>query len=77
MTRRIVDRCEFDRHARLLKSSELKSLMRAARLEQLETYFMLFSPRHKVFTPLHAVEPWFRRVPIGAQYFMVGAKPKD
>ena len=75
VTRRIVDRCPFDKYARLLKAPELMDLMRAAGFEDAQTYFILFSPRHSIFAPIHAIEPWLRRVPIGAQYFGVAEKP--
>jgi len=75
VTRRIVDRCPFDKHARLLSSSELRSLMTNAGLSDLGTYFILFSPRHKIFAPIHAIEPLLRHVPIGGQYFKIGIKP--
>jgi ubiquinone/menaquinone biosynthesis C-methylase UbiE len=75
VTRRIVDKCPFDKHARLLRARELTRLMDASGLSGSETYFMLFAPRHRVFAPIHALEPHLRHVPIGAQYFAVAVKP--
>lgn len=75
VTRRIVDRCAFDRHARLLKPAELRSLMTTAKLTEVTLRFILFAPRHRAFAPIHAVEPWFQHMPIGGQYFGVGVSP--
>jgi ubiquinone/menaquinone biosynthesis C-methylase UbiE len=75
VTRRIVDKCPFDKFARLLRARELKRLMDASGLGGSETYFMLFAPRHRIFAPIHAIEPYLRRVPVGAQYFAVAVKP--
>jgi hypothetical protein len=49
--------------------------MDASGLRDGETYFMLFAPRHRIFAPIHALEPHLRHVPIGAQYFAVAVKP--
>ena len=75
VTRRLVDRCPFDKYARLLSSRELVELMHLAGFDNADIYFILFSPRHRLFTPLHVLEPWLRRLPIGAQYFSVATKP--
>jgi SAM-dependent methyltransferase len=74
-TRRIVDRCPFDRHARLLKAKELKELLALSPFADVEIRFILFAPRHKVFAPIHAVEHRLTRVPVGAQYFVSATKP--
>lgn len=74
VTRRIVERCPFDRHARLLGSRELRELMTPAPFADLETHFILFAPRHTIFAPVHAIEPWLTRIPFGAQYFVAATK---
>lgn len=74
VTRRIVERCPFDRHARLLRSTELRELMTPAPFADLETHFILFAPRHTIFAPVHAIEPWLTRIPLGAQYFVGATK---
>ena len=49
--------------------------MHFAGFDDADIYFILFSPRQRLFTPVHALEPWLRHVPIGAQYFAVATKP--
>lgn len=75
VTRRIVDRCVFDEHARLLPPPELRSLMGDAGFADVRLRYILFSPRHRLFTPVHAIEPWLAQVPVGGQYFAVGIRP--
>jgi SAM-dependent methyltransferase len=74
VTRRIVDRCPFDRHARLLRASETVSLIRGNGFESIDLRYMLFAPRHRVFTLLHRIEPMLKRVPFGAQYFVAAVR---
>jgi ubiquinone/menaquinone biosynthesis C-methylase UbiE len=75
VTRRIVDKCPFDKFARLLTARELTRLMDASGLSGSETSFILFAPRHRIFAPIHAIEPRLRHLPIGAQYFATAVKP--
>ena len=75
-TRRIVDRCPFDDHARLIRARELRGLTEAAGLVGVETHYIHFAPRHRLFSPVHAVESHLRGIPIGAQYFVVAGAPR-
>lgn len=75
VTRRIVDRCPFDRNARLMRAGETVRAIRDAGFEGVEVRFMLFAPRHPLFAPVHLIEPALKRVPFGAQYFVTAVRP--
>lgn len=74
-TRRIVDRCPFDRNARLLRAEETRRLLEQAGFEDVAVDFILFAPRHPVFKPVHSIEPALARVPFGAQYLAAARRP--
>jgi ubiquinone/menaquinone biosynthesis C-methylase UbiE len=70
LTMRVVNRCEFDRDAVLLRSGECETLMKSAGFSKSETKFILTVP---------AAGKWMRRLdrlfaplPFGAQYYTEG-----
>lgn len=68
VTRRVFERCVFDRDAHMIDRSDMFSLGREAGLRVLSTRFTLFFPRQlALFRPL---EGWLGKVPLGAQYFV-------
>lgn len=74
LTRRTVNRCEFDRDAELLRMREAKRLLTDQRLVPLSSPYIIFltstGPRTRRFERL------VRRVPAGAQYFAAARKPE-
>jgi hypothetical protein len=72
LTRLVVARCEFDRDAQLLGRRESVRCMQSAGARVVEQHYLLFSP---VRLPgLGWVEWRIRRLPLGAQYVVVGQK---
>lgn len=73
LTRRVVNRCEFDQDAVLLKSGELDAYMRKAGLHDVDRRYLLFFPWSGVFWErLQASISW---LPLGAQYVVSGRRP--
>jgi 2-polyprenyl-3-methyl-5-hydroxy-6-metoxy-1,4-benzoquinol methylase len=73
LTAHIVRTCPIDANAVLLPSRQLKALMRKVGLQSVEGRFILFtpfnSPLFKLFDRLMG------RIPLGAQYYVVGRVP--
>ena len=73
LTRRVVRNCVFDKGVELLPRSDLASLFRRAGLDVVEERYLLFFPSSRRW--VNRVEHTLRRVPFGAQYVVVGARP--
>ncbi|MBE0429437.1 MAG: class I SAM-dependent methyltransferase [Thermoleophilia bacterium] len=72
VTRRIVDRCDFDRDARLLAASEAAGHLRQAGLNISRRDYMVFFPgRLRWFRPLERLLGW---LPLGGQYAIAGQR---
>ena len=72
LTMRVVNNCEFDKDAILLRSSELVSLCREAGLSAVRHSFILNVPAKGHFSRgLDRALSWF---PLGAQYFVQAEK---
>lgn len=75
LTRLVVSRCPFDEDAVLLQPSELISFLSPSRIRLLrKDYIVFFPPFLKFF---QKTEPYFRILPIGAQYVIVGEKDES
>jgi SAM-dependent methyltransferase len=72
LTRRAVARCEFDEDAELLARGTVATLMRQARLEAVESSFIIYFTRQSA--RLRVLERRLRRVPFGAQYVVSGLR---
>jgi len=70
LTRRVVRRVPFDESVILLKPRDATSLMRSAGFTTSPARFYFFFP--SFIRALRALEPALRRIPLGAQYFVVG-----
>jgi SAM-dependent methyltransferase len=72
-TRMVMSRIPFDRDAKTLSFGETKKLVRAGvfRIAQ-PPRFLFYFPRPLAF--LRAMEPAFLRLPLGAQYCVLGSK---
>jgi SAM-dependent methyltransferase len=72
VTRHMVNTCEFDTDAVLLKSGELQRLCRDAGFQVREKKYTLFFPAFlKAFRPL---EQYLGFLPMGGQYYIQAAK---
>jgi SAM-dependent methyltransferase len=70
LTMRVVNRCEFDRDAVLLRSGEAEQLMRDAGFDTVSSRFILSIPTWNKFSRMIDVAMGAAR--LGAQYFTVG-----
>lgn len=72
VTRIVVNRCEFDRHAILVGAGRVRRLMGAAGLRECEPRHILFFPwAGALWGALERVLGW---LPLGAQYYVAGRK---
>ena len=72
LTRRAVDRCEFDADAVLLPSREALGYFAPAGLEVVQRHYIVFFPRW--LNALRLLEPKLTWCPLGAQYVAVGKR---
>jgi len=72
LTRIAVSRCEFDDDAILLGRRAAGDLLNSAGLRTVERRYVVFFTRGG--TRVHSVERLLRAVPLGAQYYVVGAR---
>ena len=73
-TRHLVNTCIFDENAVLLKSKYLKSQLEDLEFKIQYLHYILFFPRNRIFSMLHNLEKYLRKIPYGAQYFTVAIK---
>ena len=71
-TRWIFERCPFDADAEMLSLRTAIDLSRKAGFQSEEHGYTLFFPRPLAF--LRGLEPWLKRLPLGAQYYVQMAK---
>jgi SAM-dependent methyltransferase len=72
LTMHVVNNCEFDKDAVLLKRQEAEVLMSQAGFNDIESRFILTIPAGT--RALRALDRLFSRVPLGAQYYTVGRR---
>ncbi len=70
LTRRIVDRCPFDRDVKLLYPEETRRLLQDQGFSTMRTTYVSFIPPWLPW--LHGLEPLLGRIPLGAQYVVEG-----
>jgi SAM-dependent methyltransferase len=70
LTMRVVNRCEFDRDAILLRKSEAEALLVAAGFRTVRTRFILAVP--PVVRALYPLDRALSLLPVGAQYYTFG-----
>jgi SAM-dependent methyltransferase len=70
MTMHVVNNCEFDKDAILLRRSETEVLLKDAGFDHVDTRFILTVPAKGLI--LRKIDAFFAKVPLGAQYFTVG-----
>jgi len=67
-TRWIFERCPFDVDAEMLKLNSALDLCHEAGFNSEQHGYTLFFPRQLAF--LRGIEPWLKRLPLGAQYYV-------
>lgn len=72
LTMHVVNNCEFDKNAILLRRQETESLLRQAGFCDISSRFIVTIPA--AGRMLRAVDRLFGRIPIGAQYFTVARR---
>jgi len=70
LTMHVVNRCEFDKNAILLRQDETEKLLKTAGFRKVGTRFILTIPA--LGSARRIVDRIFSRLPIGAQYCTVG-----
>lgn len=73
LTVRVVKRVPFDRDAQLIKAHDGARLLERSGFAVSPVHYYFFFPR--ALRALRRFEPLLRRIPIGAQYFVVGRVP--
>jgi SAM-dependent methyltransferase len=71
-TRWIFERCPFDADAEMLSLKTTLALTDKAGFHSEQHGYTLFFPRPLAF--LRGLEPWLKRIPLGAQYYVQMAK---
>lgn len=70
LTMRVVNNCPFDADAILLRPTETTGLMQDAAFKSVEARHILTIPA--AGKALRGVDQWFGRLPLGAQYYVLG-----
>lgn len=73
VTRHIVNTCPFDEDAVLLTPNYTKKTLNKIFKNSITNY-ILFFPRHKLFTPFIKLEGLLKKIPLGGQYYTFGIK---
>lgn len=66
LTRHAVATCPFDENAVLIRAGRLRARLRAAGFGRTRVAYRIFFPH--ALRGLRPLEPWLRRLPLGAQY---------
>ncbi len=74
VTRHIVNTCPFDEDAVLLPPAYAKSLYRNGGFGTVNLNYVLFFPRHKLFSLFWPLENVLKWLPLGGQYFITATK---
>ncbi len=74
ITRKIVNDCEFDKDAVLLKPSYAKQIIKANGLKIKELSYILFFPRFNWTSKFLFLEKFLKKVPLGGQYYVKAIK---
>ena len=73
ITQKMVNTCPFDKDAVLLKPNYTKKILQKT-FDNQSTNFILFFPRHKIFSIFIRFEYLLRKIPLGGQYFSKAIK---
>ncbi|HLC93533.1 MAG TPA: class I SAM-dependent methyltransferase [Patescibacteria group bacterium] len=70
ITGRLVNNCIFDRGVTLLRAGDLKRRLNTIGKFQVSVEYLLFFPRHKLFSKFLKFEKYLRFFPLGGQYMI-------
>lgn len=73
LTLHAVHNCPFDKNAVLIKAKDMKKRLIEAGLPNPNVAYRIFFPR--LLARLRALEPYFVKIPAGAQYYVHAIKP--
>ena len=73
VTRHIVNTCPFDEDAVLLTPKYTKKTLNKIFKKSITNY-ILFFPRHKLFSPFIKLEGLLTKIPLGGQYYTIAQK---
>ena len=74
VTQCIVKTCIFDKKAKLLLPSHFKRCFHDSQMSTYKIKYLLFFPRHRIFKWFIKLEEYLRKLPVGAQYLIIGKK---
>ena len=74
VTQWIVKTCIFDKKAKLLLPCHFKKYFNNSQMSTYKIKYLLFFPRHRIFKWLFASEEYLYKLPMGAQYVIIGQK---
>jgi SAM-dependent methyltransferase len=74
ITRYIVKTCAFDTDAKLLYPGYSKLTLKKQNYQSIDTNFILFFPRNKFFNFVIPMEKLAKKIPLGAQYYILCTK---
>jgi len=75
LTRNTVNNCVFDENAVLIPARNLVQYFETAGFASIRKCYRIFFPH--IVSALRVLEPYLGKVPLGAQYYVVGEKPKS
>lgn len=68
-TQYAVRTCPFDANAQLINAPEMRHRLLESGFANVQTYFRIFFP--KKLSMLRCLEPYLKKVPLGAQYYLL------
>jgi ubiquinone/menaquinone biosynthesis C-methylase UbiE len=74
ITKKIVKSCPFDKDAVLLFPSYTSEILSQLNYENISINFTIFFPRNRLFEKLIFLENYFKKIPLGGQYYAVASK---
>ena len=74
LTRYLVNTCEFDKKAKLLKSNYTVNLLKKNNFTIDRKEFIIFFPRKGILSKFIFLEKYLQWLPLGGQYFIIAKK---
>jgi ubiquinone/menaquinone biosynthesis C-methylase UbiE len=75
ITRHMVNTCPFDENAVLLTPNYTQKILNKI-FSNYNSNFILFFPRHKLFSLFIKLEKFLKKIPLGGQYYTIAQKLK-
>ena len=74
VTVKVVNDCPFDEDAVLLKPSYSRRLLNQIKFGSFDIRYVIFFPRKGIFNKMLWLEKYFKRLPLGGQYYVRAVK---